>query len=352
MSITLAELPKVVARAVRTGTNIHAVGEPGIGKTAVLEQTAKRFQENDPEFIFLPLYTPSLSPVDFVAFMPDAKTDMLKPYRNSQLPNAYDDPDARGIVFLGERDNADPATNKALQKYINNEDMGGLRKPAGVIVVSDSNELDHRSGVVQQSLALVARSQLVEVTVDADVTLKYFNDTGVNSYVQAYLSLRKAMVSNFQEAIVKPRKYGVWANPRSWERLGRHLDDADAHGEQLSADEIIGNVGEGAGREFAGFLHAARELVSYEDIVAKPKKAPWPEKLSDQYAVIAMLSHSVKSDDFANVRTYMEREGVEKQVLFLRLLMSSKGQHKLPCTKTQAYTSWFANESLRKAVLG
>ena len=40
MSLTLHELPPVVARCVRTGTNLHVTGEPGIGKTRMLEQVA------------------------------------------------------------------------------------------------------------------------------------------------------------------------------------------------------------------------------------------------------------------------------------------------------------------------
>lgn len=351
MSINLHELPAVLKRAVRTGVNLHVVGEPGCGKTRMLEQTSAEIQKSDADFGLWTMYTPSLSPVDFVAMMPDTTTGTLRAYHSEMIPNGFVNPDMRGIVFLGERDNADPSTNKVLQKYINNEDMGGLIKPRGVVVVSDSNDLDHRSGAVQQSLALLSRSRVVKVRVDADVYLKHFADIGLNPYIQAYLSLRKEHVSTF-ETLLKQRKYEVWANPRSWERVGTSLDDADKAGETLSHDEIIGDIGEGVGRELIGFLHAARELVSYDEIVEKPKKALKPEKLSDIYAITAMLSHSVKAEHFEAVRTYVERFGTEVQVLFLRLLMSSQGPNKVPCTKTKAYTSWFATPELRAAVLG
>lgn len=351
MSINLDELEPVTIRCVRTGVNLHATGEPGIGKTRKLEQIAAKLREHDEAFGLWTMYTPSLSPVDFVAMMPNTKTGKLEPYHSSLIPNGFEHPELRGIVFLGERDNADPATNKVLQKYINNEDLGGLIKPKGVIVVSDSNELDHRSGTVQQSLALLSRSRVVQVRVDPDVYLRHFGEIGLNMYCQAFLALRKEYVSNFEQ-LLKKRAYEVWANPRSWHRLGNSMDDADQHGERLGDDEIIGDVGEGVGREFIGFMHAARELVSYDDIKNKPKKAAMPEKLSDVYAVVAMLAHSVKAEDFSAIREYVERFGTEVQVLFLRLLMGSKGEHKVACTKTKAYTSWFDNEKLRQAVLG
>jgi hypothetical protein len=352
MSVNLHEVPPILKRACRTGVNLHITGEPGCGKTRIIEQTAAELKKADEKFGIWTMYTPSLSPVDFVAMMPDTAKGTLRPYHSELIPNGFQHPDLKGIVFLGERDNADPATNKVLQKYINNEDMGGLIKPRGVIVVSDSNELDHRSGAVQQSLALLSRSRVVQVRVEPDIYLKHFSEIGLNVYAQAFFSLRKELISTFAQ-VLKNREYKVWSNPRSIERLGISLDDAEAAGEKLSDDEIIGDVGEGVGREFIGFLHAARELVSYDEIKKTPKKAAKPDKLSDVYAVIAMLAHSVIDADFENVRTYVERFGTEVQVLFLRLLMSSPDTtRKIPCTRTKAYTSWFAQPELRSAVLG
>ena len=348
---TLADVPAIVNRAVRTGVNLHLIGEPGLGKTSVIEQVVTKLREADPDFGFWVIYTPSLSPVDFSVAMPEIESNTLKMYHNDKLPNAFIDEDQRGILFLGERDNADPATNKALQKYINGEDMGGLRKPKGVIVVSDSNDIGHRSGAVQQSLALLSRSRTLEVSFDADVAAKHFNDIGANVFVQAYLSLRKEHWTTFDQ-LIKAREYRIWANPRAWERVSTALTDAEANGETLSADEIIGDVGEGVGREFSAFLYAARELTSYDEIVSNPKKAPKPEKLSDTYAIIAMLSATVQAKDFAAVRTYAERYGIEVQVLFLRLLCSGKGTNKDACVRTPAYTTWYSVPEIRAAVLG
>jgi hypothetical protein len=282
--------------------------------------------------------------------MPDTKSGKLKMYHNDLLPNAFVTPDARGVLFLGERDNADPATNKALQKYINNENMSGLRKPSGVIVVSDSNCINHRSGTVQQSLALLSRSRVVPVSVDAETTLKYFAKIGLNPLVQAYLSLRREHVSTF-ESLLKAKGYAVWANPRGWERLGTSLDDAAAHKEKLSDDEIIGDIGEGVGREFIAFVHAATTLVDYDQIVSSPESAPLPEKLSEVYAVVAMLSATTQAGDMKNIRTYVERFGVEVRVLYLRLLVTSKGAHREACIRSRTYTEWFSDPDMRAALL-
>lgn len=347
---TLADVPVILRRCIRTGTNLKLTGEPGLGKTSVIGQEVAAIQKTDPEFKLWDIYTPSLSPIDFSVPMPDLNTGKLRMFHNTLLPNAYDDPDQRGVLFLGEFDNADPATNKALQKYINNESMSGLQKPNGVIVVADSNCISHRSGTVQQSLALLSRMRLVNIQVDADVTLKYFADQEVNPYIQAYLSLRREHVSTFDQ-LLKTKGYEIWANPRAWERLGTSLEDAEANGEKMSHEEIIGDIGEGVGREFIAFMHAAKELVSYQDIAKDPMKAALPEKLSDVYAVVAMLSTVTQPPDMVNVRTYIERFGTEVQVLFLRLLVSSKGAHKSGCTKTKAYTNWFSKPEMRAALL-
>jgi hypothetical protein len=346
---TIADVPAILKRCIRTGTNLAITGEPGCGKTSIIEQTVAEIQAGNKEFGFWQVYTPSLSPTDFVMMMPDIESGTLKPFRNALLPNAYDNPNLCGVLFLGENENADPATNKALQKYINNEDMGRLRKPKGVIVVSDSNRVGDRSGTVQQSLALISRSRRVHLDVDAEVTLKYFAKREVNPFVQAYLSLRREHVSWF-DALVKTKGYGVWANPRSWERLAVSMDDADTHNEKLSHEEIIGDIGEAVGREFIAFLHAAKELVSYADIVANPLAAAQPEKLSDTYAIIAMLSGMTRATDLGQVRKYVERYGAEVQVLFLRLLVSGKGAHRADCIKSKEYTQWFSKPELLSAL--
>lgn len=347
---TLDQVPSLLHRAIRTGTNLHLTGEPGIGKTSVIEQCIAKIRETKPAFWFETIYTPSLSPIDFVAMIPDHDTASLRAYKNDKLPNAFDTPELEGVLFLGERDNADPATNKALQKYINNEDMGGLRKPVGVIVVSDSNDISHRSGAVQQSLALLSRSRVVGVEVDPNVTLKYFGDIEVHPMVQAYLSLRKEHVSTF-EALMKSREYKVWANPRAWVRVSDGLKDCDAHNETLTHEEIIGDVGEGVGREFAAFLHAARNLVSYAEIVANPNNATKPDNLSDVYAIVAMLSASVDAKDMDAVKKYICRWNMEVQILFLRLLTSSKGNHARASSQTEAYRDWLAVKEIRTALL-
>jgi hypothetical protein len=347
---TLQDVPALLNRAIRTGTNLHLTGEPGIGKTSVIEQCVQKIRDTDKDFWFDTIYTPSLSPIYFVAMIPDHETESLKAYKNDKLPNAFDTPDMRGVLFLGERDNADPATNKALQKYINNEDMGGLRKPVGVIVVSDSNDVSHRSGAVQQSLALLSRSRVVSVDVDPNVTLKHFGNIGVHPMVQAYLSLRKEHVSTFDK-LMASREYKVWANPRSWVRVSDGLADAEAYGEKLSAEEIIGDVGEGVGREFTAFLHAAMNLVSYDEIVANPKAATKPENLSDVYAIVAMLSATVKSEHMDAVKTYVSRWNLEVQILFLRLLTSSQGSHAKTASQTSAYRDWVTEKDIRTALL-
>lgn len=348
--VNLHDVPAILHRCIRTGVNLTLTGEPGIGKTSIINQVVEAIQAENPDFKLWDIYTPSLSPIDFSVPMPDTTTGKLRMFHNDMLPNGFTDPDARGVLFLGERDNADPATNKALQKYINNEAMSGLKKPAGVIVVSDSNCINHRSGTVQQSLALLSRSRLVHVEVDADTTLKYFAQIEVNPFIQAYLSLRKEHVSTF-DTLLKNKGYEIWANPRGWERLGKAMDDADAHDEKLSYEEIIGDIGEAVGREFIAFLHAAKELVDYDQIVADPLKAPQPDKLSDVYAVIAMLSATTQAKDLANVRKYVERWGAEVQVLYLNLLVSSKGKHKSECIASRAYTEWFSKPEMIAALL-
>ena len=348
---SVQKIPAIISRAVRTGTNVLLTGNPGIGKTMIIEQTVRDIQKTDADFKLWTLYTPAMSPLDIMAVVPDLETKMLEHYYNATLPNRYDDPNVRGIVFLGEQNNADPATNKVLQKYVNNEDMGGFQKPAGVIIVSDSNSLKHKSGVVQQSLALLSRSRHIEVEVCVEGYLEHLATIGASQYVQAYLSIAMHHVDNFAKHL-ETRTYGVWANPRSWVRVSEALLDAETNKEELTDSEIIGDIGEAVGKEFIGFLKAARTLVSYDEIVKDPVKATTPQIMSDTYAVIAMLATATKAEDLRKVRTYTERFGIEVQVLYHKLLASSSSGNRDAVARTPEYRTWFReNKELTSAIL-
>ncbi len=336
---TIQKIPAIIKRAVRTGTNVHLIGHPGIGKTQIIEQTVRDIQTDDPNFKLFVVYTPAMSPLDFVAVVPDMVEKTLDHFHNSSLPNRYVTPDMKGILFLGERDNADPATNKALLKYTNNEDMGGLQKPEGVIVVSDSNCIGHKSGVNQQPLSLVSRSRNLNVECDPDEFLKHLSAIGGHPTVQAYLLLRREHVDTFAKTL-ESRHYGSWANPRAWVRLSNALIDADSMSEEFTEEEIIGDIGEAVGREFIGFMTATRTLVSMDKILKSPAKAKKPEKMADVYAVIAMVASNSKPDNMDPIIEYVKRFDLEVHVLYLRLLSSNKTVNRHEIANTKAYKTW------------
>lgn len=332
-------MPAIIKRAVRTQVNVHFTGNPGIGKTSIIEQTVEEIRKKDKEFKLWCMYTPAMTPLDFSAVVPNIKEKSLNTMHNDRLPNAYDDPEQRGILFLGESWNADQDTNKCLQKYVNNEDMGGLRKPLGVIVVSDSNDIGHKSGVVNQSLALLSRSRLISVHCDKSSTLKHFEARSVDSSIMAFLTARPELIDNF-ERILESRTHSTWANPRSWMRLSTSLKDAEDCKETLTEEEIIGDVGESAGREFIAFRYAMRNLVRYEDIVDDPKEAEVPEKISDKYAVMAMLAESAKFKDFGKVSVYVDRYDQELQVLYMKLIHKSRNPDTHKITNSRDFIEW------------
>lgn len=345
------EIPQIIKRAIRTGTNILLTGNPGIGKTSVIEKTHVEIKKVDPDFGLWILYLSAMSPLDVQAVVPDMDNRELVNFFNKNLPNRYDNPNTRGILWLGESNNADPATNKVLQKYINNEDMGGLQKPEGVVVISDSNSLKHKSGAVQQSLALLSRSRHIEIEVCPDSYLEYLAETNASEFVRAYLSIRKDHVDSFAKHM-ETRTYGVWANPRSWERLSNSMLDATEHKEELTNDEVIGDVGEAVGKEFLAFLKVAKTLVKYEDVIKKPKTCVVPEKSSDTYAVIAMLATSTKVAHLDNIRIYTERFPVEVQVLYHMLLANSGSGNRAEVARSKEYAKWFReNTALTDAIL-
>jgi hypothetical protein len=175
--------------------------------------------------------------MDIQASAPDYEKRHAAPVQQRGPAQRVHDPDAKGIVFLGEFPNADPATAKLLQKYVNGEDMSGvLRKPDGVMVVADGNRLEDKSSVQQQGRALISRFEQHEVYADAQDNMDFASarlaphgadvlqgtsgpDRQLRRGVRDLAGPTRHQRSNVQDQMSEEGKLGIWANMRSWERI-------------------------------------------------------------------------------------------------------------------------------------
>jgi hypothetical protein len=128
--------------------------------------------------------------------------------------------------------------------------------------------------------------------------------------------------------------------PRAWEMVSDAL--AALGRPSLAADVILGIVGEGAAAEFLGYCAHAISEEDIRAILADPQHAPLPQKLGDQYALLAYIAASARD------RTVMEAAGAllprlspELAVLLIRDLLRAEPMF----SRSRAYRDFVARHA-------
>ena len=313
MASRLKEVPAILVRNYMAGVNTMIRGKPALGKTATINAFVEKMKTRVEGFRCWQFYAPTMSPMDIQASAPDYERNVLRMFNNEALPNAYTDPDAVGIVFFGEFPNADPATAKLLQKYVNGEDMSGvLRKPAGVVVVADGNRIEDKSGVQQQARALMSRFEQIDVFSDAQDNIDFAAKAGWHPMVQLYFKDNPAQIDNYDEVfetssaarqrgqeakaanghdrMSEEGKIGIWANMRSWERISKKEFAAEELGSPITLSELAGNLGTGVAAGYEAHKNIITKLISFDAIMADPAKAAMPTAMDEQYALALIIA--------------------------------------------------------------
>jgi MoxR-like ATPase len=359
----LSQVPAILTRAYVSNTNIFLRGKPALGKTETINAFADEMKKRIPDFRAWYFYAPSMSPMDIMASAPDYEKGTLKLFSNEALPNAYTDPDAKGLVFFGELPNADQATNKLLQKYINGEDMSGvLRKPDGIIVVADGNRIEDKSSVQQQGRAFLSRMAQIEVYSDADDNMAYAASKEWHPSIQTFFQANPALIDNYDEVfeigtnrqkskgvsdlVSEEGRNGIWANMRSWERLNRLEKAADQFNSKLTLAEIQGNVGSAVAGAYDAHKNMLGKLASFEEIMKDPAKARIPtDNISEQYALCMLVALRCEEKQLGKVRTFATRMPPELQIVVLKTI------HNRPNFKyrdSQDYLNWIIDPEVSK----
>ena len=368
MAIKLSEVNAILVRSWMARTNVLFKSKPALGKTETIEHFIKRMETKVPGFQGWKFYTPSMSPMDIQATCPDVESGMLKVYANAMLPNAYVDPEAKGVLFLDEVLNGDPATNKLLQKYINREDMGNLKLPDGVIVIGASNALEHKSGVQQQGRALMSRWEQHDLYSDANDNIEYASKQNWHPTVQLFFRENPSLIDNYDEVFLtrdaaqasanqdpdarslmsEEGKNGIWANMRSWERISRKEYAADEINKPITISEAVGNLGTGVGTAYEGFKASLSTLAKFDDIMANPKGIALPVKPDEQFALAMIVALRCRiADQMPQVRAFGERMPLEFQAVILRHMCMRKD-----FAANTTYVEWVSNPDLNKLLNG
>ena len=370
--VHIKHLKKELTLSYAAGSNIMLLSKPAIGKSESVEAWAAEMAKRVSGFGYWPYDLLTANPNDVCAYMPDDKTRKLAVYPSATLPNAYDDPDLKGVVFMDEIMNGDPTTVKVFQKYCNNENISGsLRKPDGVIIAMASNRIGDKAGVMQQSRAFLSRVEQQEVYSDAPHNLKFAEADGWHPVVLDFMKKFPSLIDNY-DAVFEPDsqaaksamavsgakvsredmseegKRGIWANMRSWKRISKLEYAATNLGIELGGHRFMSNVGKAVGIQYNTHRAMFDKMASVEEILNNPKKVDVPERADMQFVLAGMIAMLVPQEKVKEAGIFLDRLPGDIRAIAIRrmVLRSQKDKAAFDIGSTKEYHAWMRDPAV------
>jgi hypothetical protein len=286
--------------------------------------------------------TPPWFPVraNVIVFTPDGKV-FPKGTWDGAIPRV-------GVCFLDEFGQAEDDTKKAAAELILHGEVGSTRLPEGWRVIAASNRMSDRAGVLR-SLTFITNRRM-ELSIDAD--LPTWNDW-VNALPEA-LRPHHLTVSfaNRQPDLVfrdsVPPGDAPFCTPRTLVLMDRDLralrTSDDVTNDRLPVDGVArqvcaGWIGGGESAQYFVHVKFADLLPNIEDIQRDPRQAKLPEERSAQMVVAFFLASHLTERNAERIMVYIERLGIEMQVLAVRTINKQQDKAKHLVNNLQ-FTNW------------
>lgn len=330
----ILDLIKVFPSLYEARTAVHIIGPPGGGKSDVLKHEIRNmlsslYQEEfgfcgDAEEAWL---LPTLDAPDIRGFLvphKDSKTGEATSYftRSPLLPSEeYLAAHPRGLFVLDERNGADLLTQKAVAPVILHKLFGHRRLPEGWMVLSCSNRVSDRAGVIRPPMHLTNRECLINLEVDALSWAVWAEAQELHPMAVAFA--KKMPGACFSDTV--PQGDGPFPTARSYTAAAKYLaikagKDSKGHvfmglpSDPLTQQVVAGHVGDGSAASMFAFFKLYDQLPDIEDIIKEPTKAKCPVDIGAGYAAMQLCIHYAKSENVNEIWQYVERLPRELQV--------------------------------------
>ena len=332
---------------IKSGRVPYVKGSPGIAKSAL----GKTLAENH-NCILIDLRLGQLEPPDLnglpalSADLPNSKYEIVKrfgyaaidsiPLEGDELPEGKDG----YILFLDELPNSEPAVQRAAYKLILDRMVGQYKLHPNVAVIAAGNLITDNT-LVTEELGTAIQSRLaphLHLEVNSDNWLEWAYPAGITPMVTSYIEWLPGSLMKFDPN----HNDCTFACPRTWEFVS---DYATKGGADLSDPQnlplICGTIGQGAGREFQGFIKLFDKLPSFESLIADPQNAPLPDEPDLSYALTAVFASKATETNLKAILTLIDRMEPEFRVSGSRAILSQR-----PLLKQEpAMKDWFRANS-------
>ena len=307
-SIGTAELYNQLDILLQTDTPVFIHGSPGIGKSYIVNDIAKK---NDLEIIDVRLS--QLDAVDLrgIPTISNNQTIWMPPVF---LPT---DENSKGILFLDELNSAPLSVQAAIYQLVLDRKIGEYSMPKNWAIVCAGNKIDDKGIVFKLPSPLINRMVHIVLEAKFDDFKAWAIKNEIHPFIIGFLGFRPDLLSS--EVPASSETNPAFCTPRAWAMLSNILKNSNDINK--ISPIVYGTIGYGAGIEFTSFVKVYKTLPDI-DAILEGNSTDVATEPSSLYALTAALIEKYNNTNQAkNLFAYSKKLPVEFSVMLIKDLI-------------------------------
>lgn len=265
--LNIVEASSMIEVMFKSNTNCFFWGNPGIGKTESVIQFVSKMRLEDPNFGFWYMTLAHLDPTDLSGlptFGEEEVNGKVIKVTKWAVPDFFPkDPNARGVLFLDEYNNASGAVQNACQQLIQERRIGDYKLPDGVFIIAAGNPTGQNAFSTELSAPTRNRFAHFYVKADFDLWADYFLsqrlDPEVTKTILGFLVQNRQYFEDTDAMDKGELNYGT---PRNWMKAAKVLSNNWNQSDDLIGSIVSGFIGNEGGQAFKEYK---KDMGRYQD---------------------------------------------------------------------------------------
>lgn len=323
----IAQAKNQVSLAIKAKRPILLVGQPGVGKTAIAEQTASELGMD-----FQSEVATTLEPTDLKGL--PAVVEGQAEYLPYGFLRAICNAKHPTLALIDDIGHAGPEVQKALMHLLLARSVGDKKVSDHVGFVLATNDVGQRAGVTGLLSPLQNRLYIIKVTPSTTNWCEWAVKNNIDPSVVAFVKSTPRVFEEWSQPI------GIEASctPRSLHMLS---DFIKAGAKTIS--EYAGCVGNPIATQFATYLEVYQNLPQVSLVITDPDAVSVPDTLDKKHGICAALACVEDPPVWKNIIKYLEKFPKEFQVSCIADTLSRTPE----LEKCEAIRNWVvANKDL------
>lgn len=324
MEYSIRQAQGIIRHYVKTGLGYvdgggltpYLVGDPGIGKTAIVETVAKEFGMK-----FFALHLSYREPTDLLGLpMFDKYKDGTTITRFVPPSFMVYDKDDHVMLFLDELPQGVPTVQNGASQLIHERRIGDRVLPPKTIIIAAGNKATNRANTFPLGAHLKNRIETIPVGVNHEEWIDDFaNPVELHEAVVSYIRRSPDMLSKTDP------NADSYPSPRSWTKVGMALrHKAEVYIERAM---LNGELGSAAAAMFLAHMEIYRGLRDPKEIIANPRGCKLPSgnaAAAILWSEITMLARRADKDNTDAICTYFARLPQEYGTIGMRDILARR----------------------------